>query len=45
MTCEESEGRGETAVLGISKRNPDGPAGLGCAFALLALYAVVVVLC
>jgi len=42
---EEFGAKGETAVLGIAKRRPDGPAGLGCAYALLALYAVVFVLC
>lgn len=32
----ESAGRGGRSVLGIAKRSPGGPAGAGCAAALLA---------
>jgi hypothetical protein len=40
----ESAARGETAVLGIAKKVPGGPAGAGCAAALLAYIAVMFVL-
>jgi hypothetical protein len=32
----ESAEKGERSVLGIAKRRPGGPAGAGCAVALLA---------
>lgn len=35
-TCEVSGARRETDVLGIGRRIPAGPAGAGCAAALLA---------
>ena len=34
----------EYSVLGMTQRRPRGPAGAGCASALLAYYAVIVVL-
>ena len=43
-SVEESAEMGERSVLGIAKGVAGGPAGAGCANALLAYYAVVVVL-